>query len=195
MAIWLACSAVFLLASAGYVWLDAAMVRTAPSGVAPFASRAGLYQSLFAMIQVVLAVLLFVFAPRLANRICAELPPASGDEAKLVAGAGDLYHIGCFLMGIFVLVRAVRPAILGLAAIIGTGRHLAAHEAANLVEGGLLIVLGLSLVFGSRGIAAFIVSLGYDPDTVPGQQFSLRLLMVLVLGCALLLFVLNILVT
>ena len=42
-------------------------------------------------------------------------------------------------------------------------------------------------MFGSRGLARFLADLGYDSEKTPAQQFSLRFLLVLIAGFALLL--------
>jgi len=189
MAVWLFCAAVlafvrvvwyayeWLLPTAGGAWSGQMIpVVAAQLGASLMPLGAGL--------------VLFLFAPRIARMICQGIEPEPSPAEVVAWGAGDAYRIGSFLMGVYVFVRAIGQAVNGTV-------HMAARDAlssnslAMLVEAAILAALGTALVFGSRGLAKFFHSLGYDPHDVPAQQFSLRLLLILIVGCAILMLVIR----
>jgi hypothetical protein len=71
---------------------------------------------------------------------------------------------------------------------------MSSNVVSNLVHALLLVLFGGALIFGARGAARFLNSLGYDPDSVPAQQFSLRVILSIVVGCAVVLGVIRLLV-
>jgi hypothetical protein len=138
--------------------------------------------------KVVVGVIALIKAPRIASWI---YPDESGDsEIALGVRPGDLYHIACFILGTYFLVHGV---------------SLAAQSSFELVNGfasdrfvsRLLTFLvyfgsGLLLVFGGRRIAEWMAAIKYDPDSVPKQQFSIRLLLIVTFVVALILSIVRI---
>ena len=93
--------------------------------------------------------------------------------------------------GLWLLSCAIAPGMRALALLVSQGgMALRANvdSVAALSQSVVFLVFGVSLIFGSRGLSRLLASLGHDPDNVPAQQFSLRLLLALVIGAALLLF-------
>jgi hypothetical protein len=136
------------------------------------------------------AILLFLFAPWLARRICGDLKPETSPNPIATLGAGDAYRIGSFLMGLYVLVQAISQVVQGT---VRMARHayLSTDTVAPFVEAVILAAFGIALVFGARGLARFLDSLGYDPQDVPAHQFSLRFLLLLVVVCAVIVFIIR----
>lgn len=120
-------------------------------------------------------------APRIAAKTYPEALP-EGEPLRFGAiGAGDLYRITSFGIGIVFVVLA-----LAAAGRIAVGLALQPSFSGSMREIGDMataIVYGLSglvLVFGSRQIGAWLATLRYDPDTIPAQQFSLRVLLIVI---------------
>jgi len=98
------------------------------------------------------------------------------------------------LTGLWLLARAIRPGVRALVELVAQGSSNLFPDppiVAQLAEAALLVIVGIVLVFGSRGLSRFLASLGHDPENIPAQQFSLRLLLGIVIGFALLLIVLR----
>jgi len=135
-------------------------------------------------LQLLIAAGLFLASPRLADWICRDVADAPLTSAP---GAGDLYHLACFAMGLWMLVQAIQPGARALGSLIfegSAGFRVDMQTAIRLCHSGILVVFGLALIFGSRGLSRFLASLGHDPDNVPAQQFSLKLLVALVTAAA-----------
>jgi hypothetical protein len=144
--------------------------------------------------QILIAAGLFLASPRLADWICRD---AADGPLSSAPGAGDLYHIACFVMGLWMLVQAIQPGAQALGSLISRGNAtllLDTQTVVGLCHSGILVLFGLALIFGSRGLSRFLASLGHDPDNVPAQQFSLKLLVALVTASALLLLTMRLLI-
>jgi len=139
-----------------------------------------------------IGVVLFVMAPRLARSVSRGSDPDFEPAKVKSIRPGDLYHIAAFLMGIYVLVRSISPG--ARAAVAMVDRTAGAAYAALLVEAVVFLAFGAALILGGRGIAAFFASLGHDPDNVPAQQFSMRVILAVVIGTAILLGIIRALV-
>jgi hypothetical protein len=135
----------------------------------------------------VLAVILFALSPRIADFVCRGI---GGESAKIdTLRPGHLYHIATFLMGIFVVMQALGPAARSLIAY--ASRTAGMQHAADLVHFLLALGLGVGLMFGARGMSRFFANLGYDPDNVPAQQFSVRTILLIVIAIAILLGIIH----
>jgi len=148
----------------------------------------------FALRLVLVAVPLFIYAPRLADWICRDVAHDGQGPATGALGAGSLYHVACIVTGLWLLSCAIAPGMRVLASLVSQGgMTLRGNEdkVAALSQSVVFLVFGVSLIFGSRGLSRLLASLGHDPDNVPAQQFSLRLLLALVIGVAVLLFALR----
>jgi hypothetical protein len=189
MAVWLFCSAVFVFVSVIYIaseWLlPAAGGAWSGQKIPVVATQLGAF-----LIPLATGLVLFLFAPRLARLICKDVEPESSPVEVVAWGAGDAYRIGSFLMGVYVFVRAIGQAVNGTVQLASRD-GLSTNSLAMLVEAAILAALGTALVFGSRGLAKFLHSLGYDPHDVPAQQFSLRLFLILIVGCSILMLVIR----
>jgi len=194
LAVWLACSALFILTNLSYFLAEVLFGSSGSMAGGGLAAGGLLSQLNVCSLQVVIAALLFVYAPRLSDWICKDL--ASSDEAEpvMTLGAGDLYHVACLLMGLWLLARAIRPAVRAIVELVAQGSSnlfMSRQVVGELSEATLLVLLGVVLMFGSRGLSRFLASLGHDPENIPAQQFSLRLLLGIVIGFALVLIVLR----
>lgn len=116
----------------------------------------------------------------------------SGELTFGNVGAGDLYRIACFAMGIYVLVAAVSAAA---GVLVQTMRGSPFWDTiaiqSGIVQLAVLIPLSACLIFGSRGVAQALSRLSYDPDAVPNPQFALRTILILTAAVAVLLAVLR----
>jgi len=194
LAIWLACSALFVLTSLFYFAADMLFGGMSSPAGGSWAASGVLSQLIICSLHVVVAGLLFVYAPRLADWICRDVSDAQDARPVITLGAGDLYHVGCFLTGLWLLARAIRPGVRALVELVAQGSSNLFPDppiVAQFAEAALLVIVGIVLVFGSRGLSRFLASLGHDPENIPAQQFSLRLLLGIVIGFALLLIVLR----
>ena len=105
-------------------------------------------------------------------------PDSERGESRLAVGSGDIYRTACFVLGAYLLVATAHPAGLLLSAAV-TGGWQPGPLAANAVTAIVYVFSGLLLVFGSRRIAEMLSNLRYDPDTIPRQQISLAMLLIL----------------
>ena len=135
----------------------------------------------------------------LAGRISRRFYPASDRTADPIAfgrvGAGDLYHVASYVLGIYFLVTAAGYAINILRLVMENqpaGINLwTGHEAVMLLTASIYSVTGLILIFGCRGIAQAMSAVPRDSDEVPVPQFSIRMLLILGVAFAIVLGVLR----
>jgi hypothetical protein len=99
------------------------------------------------------------------------------EESRLAVGPGDIYRTACFVLGAYLLVSTARPAGLLVSNAV-SGSWQPNQLAAEAVTAVVYMFSGLLLVFGSHRIAEMLSSLRYDPDTVPRQQISLAMLLI-----------------
>ncbi len=139
------------------------------------------------VVQGVLGAALIWWAPWIASRFY----PAGPEESPLHfnVGPGDVYRVACFVAGVCFLVHTAEPASRLVASLMQSGpsKRLSPQEVADSMATMVYAVAGVILVFGSRRIGELLSNLRYDPNTVPQQQFSLAILLVLVLLFALIL--------
>ena len=131
-------------------------------------------------IQVVVGAALVFFAPAVAAWF---YPRAVEDEEErsIRVGPGDVYRTACFVLGAYLLVQAAEPAgRLVIAAIRGLQPWMQADLAITTVRLFAFASGGVLLVFGSRRISELMLNLRYDPDTIPKQQVSIAMLLVLI---------------
>jgi len=124
---------------------------------------------------------LFRRAPRIAAKMYPEALAESEPLRFGAIGAGDLYRITSFGIGIvfvvFALAAAGRAAV-GLA--LDSSASWSNRDITDLATFAVYGLSGLVLVFGSRQIGTWMATLRYDPDTIPAQQFSLRMLLIVI---------------
>jgi hypothetical protein len=151
---------------------------------ANYAASAGI--SIFA--NAVIGVFVIWMAPRIAAFF---YPLQAGEpEVSLGIGPGDLYHIACFILGIYFVVHGLlmtAQTMLGMSTGMAADRLLRTFLTFSIYVGS-----GLFLVFGGRRIAEWMAAIKYDPDSVPKQQFSIRLLLIVTLVVALILGIVRI---
>jgi len=137
--------------------------------------------------QLMLGVMLVVFAPAMAARFY----PSVSDivEPRMAVGPGDIYRTACFVLGVYLLVQTAEPAASLAIAVVQDwqGEDFAVVAVRAIVYA----ASGLLLVFGSRRIAEILSNLGYDPDTIPKQQFSIVMLLIAVVFVGVLLGVIQ----
>lgn len=124
---------------------------------------------------------LLLRAPRIAAKTYPEAR-AEGEPLHFGAiGAGDLYRITSFGIGIVFVIFALAAA--GRAAVglsLQSSFSGSMREIDDLATATIYGLSGLVLTFGSRQIGAWMATLRYDPDTIPAQQFSLRVLLIVI---------------
>ncbi len=150
------------------------------------------------VVQCAVALFLFLFAVSLANFVCSDIPSAENiPQEKIAIGAGDIYHVASFILGIYTLVQAISPAVQGIVDLVATVENMAMNNystATNLATAAIFLVIGIGLTIGAKGISRFMVSLGHDSDDIPAQQFSMRLILVIVIGIGVVLGIIRLLV-
>jgi len=181
------------------IWLIMIAIQTGLVAVgSPNSQEVALIVALiFVVVYAALAVALFLSAPRVARVVCIGQTNASTVIDVTRIRAGQAYHIATFVTGIIMLGTAIQPALTGvsnLLSIRGLSNFGAAYGAINLVTAALRAVVGVFLVFGSKQIAIWLASLRYDPDHVPNQRISLRVLLVLATVIAVVLILMRFLV-
>ena len=193
MALWLFFSALQWLFFGLYSVLQVFSPRL---GAGPFSQRmlvdAGLATTVGVFAALAVSIALFLFAPVIARFV--DRDSCSDEEAIAIEGVGpgDFYHIACFGLGIYVFVQAIDPFIHGLFGLLAVSSvGLQNQTVAMFVKGVILLALGTGLVFGARGIAACFARLGHELGNIPAQQFSLRMILILVIGIAILLAIIR----
>jgi hypothetical protein len=193
MAVWFAGSAVVTLStvvqSTGVLLANPG----SPSQISSmlFSTALGLFVAI--AFQVGLCCGLFYFARPLASLICRDIPAEEDSSQDRGVTPHDVYRIACLLLGVYLVATAISPMMRSLAQMMSQGSMggRTHWNVAGFVAGLIQAGLGLWVVFGSRGIARLLSSLGRDSDDVPAQQFSLRLLLILVVACAVILLILR----
>ena len=192
VAVWLVVSALGFLPNLAY-----GIGEIATGGTSRFRSVGGSWiivgvPLLIAVTHAGIGVLLFAMAPRLTRLVCGNSNPDCEPARVNSIRAGDLYHVAAFLMGIYVVVRAIRPGVQAVVVMVEQADPTT--YVASLVESVVLLVFGGALILGARGLAAFFGSLGHDPDNVPAQQFSVGVILLVVGSIAVLIVVIRALV-
>jgi hypothetical protein len=178
-ALWLIISTIAFLPAVAY-----SVVRYSQMGATSSSAMAAVLTSLCAAGgRFVLGVILFALSSRIADFVCRGIGEESGRIE--VIRPGHLYHIATFLMGVFVVTQSLGPAARSLVAYASQTAGI--QNAAELVQFLLALGFGAGLMLGSRGLARFFANLGYDPDNVPAQQFSVRTILLIVIAIAILL--------
>jgi hypothetical protein len=142
-----------------------------------------------AAVQLALSIALIRWAPIIAGRFYPS--DAQAPEASTRFSAGDIYHTVCFVLGAYLLVQgSVSWGNLTVAAFsAGSGHQLASAALTAIVY----TASGLLLVLGARRIGQLVSSLKHDPESIPQQQFSLKLLLTIAVLVAVVLGVLRML--
>lgn len=126
-------------------------------------------------VQLALGVMLIRWAPGMAARFYP--PDAEKPEPQIRVGPGDIYQTACFVLGVYLLVRGVES--VGRLAIGALSFSPGPQLASVAVSAMVYTASGLLLIFGSRRIGQLVSNLRYDPDSIPQQQFSLKLLLII----------------
>ncbi|MCI0333153.1 MAG: hypothetical protein L0228_08020 [Planctomycetes bacterium] len=141
----------------------------------------------YAVVQSALGIALIRWAPNISARFYPS--DVQESEPQIHVGPGDIYHTACFVLGVYLLVLGVdfsgKLAIEGLST--GWGNQLASAAVSAIVY----TASSLLLIFGSRRIGQLVSNLQYDPDSIPQQQFSLRLLLIITVLVAVILGVIR----
>ena len=127
-----------------------------------------------AFTQFGIAFVIIRWAPRVAARFYPG--EVATPEPRLAVGPGDIYHTACFILGAYCLVQGATFGVMG-AIQFATGQSGTPIQYAGA---GVLVYTasGLLLIFGARPIAEFIGGIRHDPDSIPNQQFSLKMLLI-----------------
>jgi hypothetical protein len=193
MAIWFMCNAVFDTVSV--VSLGTQFYVSPAGGLqGPFWLSLA-FALAFVMVEVSLAVLLLFLAPRISRFVCREVDVDTTPIQMTSITSGDLYCIVSFLLGISVLLRAVKPAVTAAVQMMAQGQSTFVFHThvAMIVEAVVYVFGGVALTVGARGVAQFLNSLGYASDSTPSQRFSLQLLLIVFVAVAVALGVMRVL--
>jgi hypothetical protein len=167
-----------------------------PGGGLPAQLWVSLGSSLaFVVVEVSFAILLLFLAPRISRFVCREVDADSTPIQMTSITSGDLYCIVSFLLGISVLLRAVKPAVTVAVQMMAQGQSTFVFHThvAMIVEAVVYVFGGVALTVGARGVAQFLNSLGYASDSTPSQRFSLRLLLIVFVAVAVVLGIMRVL--
>jgi hypothetical protein len=130
------------------------------------------------VVQLALGVMLIRWAPSMAARFY----PLDADEPEpqIRVGPGDIYHTACFVLGVYLLVLGVESSGRWAVGALPTSFGMQGSQLANIAVSAIVYTAsGLLLIFGSRRIGQWMSNLRYDPDSIPQQQFSLKLLLII----------------
>lgn len=145
----------------------------------------GLGISVLALVsRMIIGVILIVIAPQLARLISPDPDHGVEDVSERAIHAGDIYQIAVFVLGIILMLQAVRPVFSAAADRMQQGVY-SADTAAALVSAVVRAVAGVALMLGAKGVGNCLQSLGETTERSPTQQFTVGLLLAIVLGCAL----------
>ncbi len=140
------------------------------------------------------AVVFFFLAPRIARRICLGLDSAAATVDITRIRAGQAYHIAMIVTGIVVLCDTfpvIGEAVARYIVVNGRITNRPAILSPFLIIQFLVIVarvaVAILLIVSSKQIGSWLASLRYDPDNVPAQRVSLRVLLFLVVVSAIIL--------
>jgi hypothetical protein len=139
-------------------------------------------------VRLLMSGALILGAPRAAKRFYPQM--TEDQEMRIAVGPGDMYRTACFVLGAYFLVRTAEPAgRLVAAGFAGMVWHV--DQLANALTVMVYTASGILLVFGSRKISEMLSHLGYDPDTIPAQRFSIAMLLILLVLIAIILGVIR----
>ncbi len=143
----------------------------------------------------VVGIALILLAPRISRRFHEPGDRTADPIAFGRVGAGDLYHLASFMMGVYALIQAAAPALRFVGKTM-TGAPLAWEPWAqggvqDMISAAIYSVGGLLLIFGGRGIAQAMAAISRDSENVPVPQFSIRMLLILAVALAVVLGVLK----
>lgn len=135
-------------------------------------------------VRIVVGVLILVYSGWIAAKLYPQPVTGSSDLSFGKVGAGDLFRIASFVLGIYAMLLAVTPAVRLAGELVEWGPRGDGFVVHDAVHAGVYLASGLLLAFGARPIAQWMASLRYDADTIPRQQISLLFLMGVVLVVA-----------
>jgi len=186
LGLWFVCNSVTSFTTAASLYLTIAWSSVTPSVPHYVVASA----SVTTAVQLVLGTVLIRWAPGMAARC---YPPGAANEASQSrVGPGDVYHTACFVLGVYLLVLATEPVsrlvIAGIGRTPGWSHIRLASDAVTIV---MYTVTGILLVFGSRPLSELLSNLRYNPDTIPKQQISIAVLLIIVLLFAVVLTVIR----
>jgi hypothetical protein len=127
-----------------------------------------------AAVQLGLGLVLVFGGPRIASHFYRDEPVANHVPSRI--GPGDLYHVASYLLGVYFLVQGLE-ACAAIAFRLLSGKVPSNLRAYPEMAAIISTVSGLLLIFGARRIAEMLSLLRHDPDSLPRQQFSLKLLL------------------
>jgi hypothetical protein len=143
--------------------------------------------ALVPIVRAILGIVLLVSASRIAFWFYPETAQETEPVKAGSVSAADVYRIACFLLGAFVLMLGVPAAARAVVMLMGGAQYNASRFLPDLVTACVFFLFAVAFMFGASGIAQLLRGLDYDPENVPAQQFSLRVLMFIILGVALIL--------
>lgn len=174
MGVWFFFSAIHDLSTTATIHLSGFMAGSTGFSTWLFASGVSIG------FRVALGVGLILCAPFLSTRFYAEQVEPSESPSR-VFGPGDIYRVACFVLGAFFFVSAAEPA----GRVINAGFQYQQFSMNGSVMAGdvftMIVYLsaGVFLTFGSQRIGEMLSSMRYDPESIPNQQYSVKLLMIL----------------
>ena len=145
-------------------------------GPAPFNFNvvASVVAVVVALAQFAIALVIIRWAPKIAARFYRA--EAHLHDLRLAIGPGDIYHTACFMLGTYCLIQGATFGVMALA------YYKSAYQGMPIQYSGAAVLVysasGLLLIFGARPIAEFIGRIRHDPNSIPNQQFSLKMLLI-----------------
>lgn len=168
LGIWFLCMAI-MDASTSIWYLSAVFGQSSR----PFGFYGLIYFGISVAIRLAIGIALIRWAPGISARFYPADRPS--EEQRTTVSPGDIFHTACFVLGAYLLVQGTVSA-LGMSRSMSGADFVIHFALAAAVYG----AGGLFLIFGARRIGEFLAGLRYDPESIPKQQFSLRLLLIVV---------------
>jgi hypothetical protein len=141
------------------------------------------------IVQALLGLVALYWAPNISARFYPS--DIEAPQSPIRIGPGDFYHTACFVLGVYFLVRGAVAG--GQAATTALAEGSRNSATLIFVSGLVFATFGLFLVFGAGRIGQFISSIQYDPDSIPRQQFSLKLILIVTVLIAVMMGVIRVL--
>jgi hypothetical protein len=136
----------------------------------------------------VVGIALFLLAPRLAQLVVRDEPLNQSQVDISTIRPGHLYQIAAFLLGCVLVTKGMADALSHVHYLIRRPSGVGGMYSTPMIVAGIVYAIGgCFLMFGAGKLADFLGRFRYDPDQLPSQQMSVRLILaVVVLGAILL---------
>ncbi|HLA84950.1 MAG TPA: hypothetical protein VJL29_09160 [Thermoguttaceae bacterium] len=185
--------------------IEFALLAILPAASMATVGRSGLFHEVISscvasLVLVGIGVVLIWLAPRIARRFY----PIQEETIESIScsqiGLGGIYRIAAFLMGIYIATLAVAPLLHAFQMTVLDDKFIPLGMKSGfvvifVVQGGLYLLCGSLLVFGSPAIGRIMgriasrdlrAKLSYDENALPNPQFTLKVILIVITLAAIL---------